>query len=153
MTGIAKYTEQYRYLPVGFTGTQRGLTTQQARSLGLVLHVLAPRSFHHGDCIGADEEAHNIFRVVCPDQKVVIYPPVQDNKRSFRKGDEYHAAEPYLVRNRHIVDETSYLIATPGEKEEQLRSGTWSTVRYARKQRRLIFLIHTDGLIYADGNA
>jgi len=39
---------------------------------------------------------------------------------------------PYLSRNRAIVDETEMLIATPAEFTEQQRSGTWSTVRYAR---------------------
>ena len=40
--------------------------------------------------------------------------------------------KPYLDRNRDIVDACEVLLATP-DGPERLRSGTWSTVRYARK--------------------
>lgn len=39
------------------------------------------------------------------------------------------------------------MIATPSSKEEELRSGTWSTVRYARKLRRPVTLIYPDGSV------
>jgi hypothetical protein len=58
-----------------------------------------------------------------------------DSKRAFCQGDVVLTPRPYLVRNRHIVDASSVLIATP-KGDEELRSGTWSTVRYARKIRR-----------------
>jgi len=39
------------------------------------------------------------------------------------------------------------MIATPGEVDEQLRSGTWSTVRFARKQGKPVHVILPDGRV------
>jgi hypothetical protein len=44
-----------------------------------------------------------------------------------------------------IVVESELLIATPKEVKEQLRSGTWATVRRARKVGIPIILITPDG--------
>ena len=52
-----------------------------------------------------------------------------------------------LIRNRDIVRETAVLIATPEQTIEQLRSGTWATVRYARKMNRPTVLIFPDGTL------
>jgi outer membrane protein insertion porin family len=49
-----------------------------------------------------------------------------------------------LDRNRAIVDSCDVLIACPKGPEEQ-RSGTWATVRYARKQKKRIVIIWPDG--------
>jgi hypothetical protein len=59
-------------------------------------------------------------------------------------------AKPYLSRNKDIVLETELLIATPGEEEEQIRSGTWSTVRYARSLKRMINIVLPDGRVIAE---
>lgn len=55
---------------------------------------------------------------------------------------------PYIVRDHAIVDEVQFLIGCPRKDIEELRSGTWATIRYARKQRRnlnCIILIYPDG--------
>ena len=54
---------------------------------------------------------------------------------------------PYLSRNKDIVRETDMLIATPAEAEEQRRSGTWSTIRFARKLGKPVFVIWPDGTV------
>jgi len=46
-----------------------------------------------------------------------------------------------------IVRETELLIAAPAEFSEQHRSGTWSTVRYARRLGRPVQIIGPDGRI------
>jgi predicted Rossmann fold nucleotide-binding protein DprA/Smf involved in DNA uptake len=38
-----------------------------------------------------------------------------------------------LVRNKVIVNISDVILATPFEDKEVMRSGTWSTIRYARK--------------------
>jgi len=43
------------------------------------------------------------------------------------------------------VDETEWLWAIPGEFKEVLRSGTWSTIRYARKKGKKVLIIWPDG--------
>lgn len=127
---------------VGFTGTQRGMTAQQKVSL---LTWLANRrgEFHHGDCIGADAEAHDIAEGLF--WTPIIHPPSNPSKRAWKKAPDIRKPKPYIERNHDIVDETEELIATPGEDTEQLRSGTWATVRYARKQRRMVTIILPDG--------
>lgn len=50
--------------------------------------------------------------------------------------------KPYLERNANIVEESSILIACPIDKnEEEWRSGTWSTVRKARKRNIMIHIL------------
>jgi hypothetical protein len=43
------------------------------------------------------------------------------------------------------------LIATPSTDDEQLRSGTWATVRYARKAKKRIKLIFPNEKIMEEG--
>ena len=85
---------------------------------------------HHGDCIGWDEECHEI----CAHYgiKIVMYPPIEDRYRAFCKGGDRMPPKPYLDRNKDIVNAVDFLIAAPDGPERQ-RSGTWSTVRYAKK--------------------
>ena len=68
-------------------------------------------------------------------------------KMGFHSGKVAVERKPYLDRNKDIVLETQTLVATPAETTEQLRSGTWSTVRYARKLKRPAVLILPDGTI------
>lgn len=135
---------------VGFTGTQRGTTARQDETLCGLLLELEPVRAHHGDCIGADAAFHRI----CLDQGILVYlhPPTDAKKRAFCAGCQFvHAPRPYLERNRDIVLATVRLIACPGEFEEQLRSGTWSTVRFARKLRRPVCIIFPDGSVQKEG--
>jgi hypothetical protein len=117
----------------GFTGTQIGMSPRQKIGLRAHLIVAEPGSeFHHGDCIGADEEAHYIALEL--GLRIVIHPPLNDSKRAFCKLATL-VLEPkdYIPRNHDIVDASEVLIAAPKTYEEELRSGTWATVRYARK--------------------
>lgn len=45
----------------------------------------------------------------------------------------YTGLEP-LERNHVILDHTDYLLAFPKTRKEVLRSGTWATIRYAKKR-------------------
>lgn len=97
------------------------------------------RILHHGDCIGADELCHE-FADKCG-YEIVIHPPVKPDKRAFCTPTEGEILEPYeyLTRNHHIVDSCDLLVAMPKViGQEELRSGTWATVRYARKQGKLV---------------
>lgn len=129
---------------LGFTGTQKGMTRLQRITLEKYL-VDNGGEFHHGDCIGADGEAHDL--AVYYAWSPIIHPPSNPEKRAFKKSGRIGHPMPYLDRNRIIVSETDALIATPGEYKEQLRSGTWSTIRYARKLKRKIIIIFPDGSV------
>ena len=140
---------------VGFTGTQRGINVAQFYQVYQLLAALnlGPKGpitqFRHGDCIGADAEAHNLVRLNFKDVVIVGHPPTNPSKRAFCKVDIEMSSFDYLVRNRMIVNNCDVLVATPGEMTEQLRSGTWSTIRYARKRLlpRSIYVVYPDGEI------
>jgi hypothetical protein len=130
---------------IGFTGTRQGMTAAQERALRDLLAVHPVAVIHHGDCVGADERAHDI--AVSLGCSVVIHPPVDDKQRAFKPAVRARTPRPYLVRNKAIVRETDILIAAPAEASEQHRSGTWSTVRFARRQGRAICIIQPDGTV------
>jgi len=123
-------------MKVGFTGTREGMSAQQKEAFALEIMRLNPVEFHHGDCVGADAEAHDIVRALCPDTIIVVHPPLSDKQRAFRTGNIMRELMAYTPRDKNIVNQTDYLIATPKQDKEIVRSGTWMTVRYARKQSK-----------------
>ena len=128
---------------IGFTGTRKGMTAYQREALWRVLAGGERGVFHHGDCVGSDEEAHAI--ALEARWEVVVHPPVLDHARAFcgGRGVTVLPAKPYLERNRDIVDSCSLLVAAPETDEEKIRSGTWSTVRAARRIGREVFVLST----------
>jgi len=132
---------------IGFTGTQNGMTYQQKVTFHKLINELRPKHFRHGDCIGADEDAHDIV-LDKSFASIFIYPPSDPKKRAYcSQYTSLCKPQPYLTRNRSIVDASDMLIACPATKAEQLRSGTWATVRYARKQGKPVTIILPDGRI------
>lgn len=116
---------------VGFTGTQRGMTAKQKFEVTRLLDELCPSEVHHGDCVGADEELHEIAdNLTC---WIIVHPPNSDVKRAFCTGSEELPPRPYLHRNEDIVNSVDVLIACPATAHEVKRSGTWTTIRHARK--------------------
>lgn len=124
-------------MKLGFTGSREGMSQHQKEQFVLEILRLNPTEFHHGDCVGADAEAHAIVREFLPNTKIVIHPPASNSARAFCKGDEYKDPMAYIPRDRQIVINTEYLIGTPKSDKEVIRSGTWTTIRYARKLQRL----------------
>lgn len=137
---------------IGFTGTQAGITPQQFDLLVEVLQELHEiTEAHHGDCFGADWEFSNIVDAIFGFGKIHLHPPFHTKKRAFARCDVKYDPKDYLDRNKDIVDATDVLIACPKEKKEILRSGTWSTIRYSRKQGKPIVILYPDGKYqYAD---
>lgn len=128
-------------MKIGFTGTQKGMSPGQINGLMQLLDDLDASELHHGDCIGADAEADRVARAM--DVKIVIHPPEKGRKRAycFKPGDVELDRREYLQRNHDIVDATDVMIATPAEDQEQMRSGTWATVRYARRVGKKVIVI------------
>lgn len=135
---------------VGFTGTQHGMTPKQRAAVAGLLDISKPNQAHHGDCVGADAEFHRMcgWRQI----PMVIHPPVKNIKRAYCGGLMVVVLSPkdYLERNRNIVKSSDILIATPCGGEV-LRSGTWSTIRYAKKIGRPVYLALPSGdVVYPD---
>ena len=91
-------------MKIGFTGTRHGMTEAQRGSLRSLLGDAG--EFHHGDCIGADAQAHDIARDL--GLEVVVHPPKVDTMRAWKTSDSDRIREPkpFLARNRDIVRET-----------------------------------------------
>jgi hypothetical protein len=138
-------------MKVGFTGTREGITVEQNRSLIAWAKTTGATEFHHGCCIGADSEAWDVFASGADlgfrSPKTVAHPPRLRGsicESTLHLSDEVRAAADYLARNRNIVDACEVLAACPKGPEER-RSGTWSTVRYARKQGKRVVIFWPDG--------
>lgn len=120
---------------VGFTGTREGMTPTQKIAVAQMFRDASVIEAHHGDCIGGDEDFHNIAQIA--GVRIEIHPPENTKLRAYCQGAAFvHPPRPYLVRNRVIVNSVQVMIACPKEEYEPLPSrgqGTWSTIRYARK--------------------
>ena len=129
---------------VGFTGTQDLHWVNKERKKKLadalrLLHQKGYHTFHHGDCVGADELASQMAEII--GFAIHIHPPVNNSKRAFCAGFVF-PPKKYLARNKDIVEGTELLIALPKDpSKEELRSGTWSTVRYARKIGKRVYIL------------
>jgi len=133
---------------LGFTGTRQGMTDEQARRIEKIVEKLVGKKSgvaeaHHGDCVGGDEEFHDICRFFKID--VVLHPPTNDKLRAFCQGAvRVEEPQPYLTRNVIIVNTCNLLLAAPKEDSEPLPArgqGTWSTIRYARKTDCLLRIV------------
>lgn len=153
-------------MQVGFTGTQQGMTDSQIEAFKNKIGELHIEQgidyFHHGDCIGADKQAHDLVLKLYREEVVIMFgvptkkftfvgivchPPTNSSKRAFTTDHiEIRDPKPYMERNQDIVNEVDLLIACPKEQVgEVVRSGTWATVRRARKRGIPIIIIRPEG--------
>lgn len=151
-------------MKIGFTGTRDGMTAKQYMRVSDWLQDMQEcdvvEELHHGCCVGADADfqkliirgrigsgeyawgpnhAHpcDIKGMVCLDTEAMA--------------DEVRRPLPPLERNRNIVNACDVLLACPKGPEE-LRSGTWSTVRFARKCGKRVVVFWPDGSISEDNS-
>ena len=136
-----KHTKAYSPLTTGwiwgFTGTQRGMSPAQRLAFRRLVAGSGFAEFHHGVCVGADAEAHDLVGVYTRYTVRVLHPPEDDKKQASlvkREGDRVEKPLPYLERNKKIVNACDILIAAPKTLTEERRSGTWATIRYASKR-------------------
>lgn len=138
-------------LRIGITGTRQGLTAKQVKRLGQFYQKFGPGEVHHGDCVGADEEADRLAQA--SRIPVVVHPPEDNRHRAYcQEYEQIREEKPYLARNRDIVNEADRLVVLPQGMEELERSGTWSTARYARKRKKPVCIIYPDGSVSMEGN-
>ena len=135
---------------VGFTGSRYGMTSEQEVSVRLLLEELQPEGLHHGDCVGADREAHLIaMEMGIP---IYLHPPSNTSLRAYCQGARYtFMHESYSKRDLSIVENSDTLIATPKSWLELKLGGTWQTVRFARKLKGPIFIVWPDGKVKMEG--
>jgi hypothetical protein len=134
---------------VGFTGTQDGTTRDQMNCLYNFFEQLDKFEFHQGCCIGADEQA-TVAASHYADVTIYGYPSnirLKTAPRCLRLSHVLAACKPPLERNRDIVGAVELLLACPKGMKEEQRSGTWATIRYARKLALPIVVFWPDGTV------
>jgi len=148
---------------IGFTGTRAGMEESQRSMVREILEAYEDVELHHGDCVGADSEIHTVamYRHI---PRIVVHPPTYRKYRAFRgtgmgthesatRGVEFKNTtvtvlkpDGYRERNQAIVDACDILVAAPNcREEENQRSGTWMTVRMARKQGKTVLVVMPEG--------
>ena len=135
---------------VSFTGSRRGLTQPQAITLAATLEDNKIDHVNHGGCIGADEQFHGLCLGMDNNPSITIHPASNVNSKYeavLLGHDEEVEPRPALERNKDMVAACDTLIACPDSPHELLRSGTWATIRYAKRINRDIMLILPDGTI------
>lgn len=137
---------------LGFTGTRAGLTPGQIFALRQV--IANAECIVHGDCIGADAEAHSIALEITaahPERPVLIRirPCNLANQRAFCRGaTACFPPEPPMVRNEKIVAESDAMVACVSSNERSSpRSGTWATIRRARAARKPLLVLWPSGML------
>jgi len=137
---------------VGFTGTSEGMMNEQVLEVHMLLGEfknIGVRKAVHGLCIGADEQFHTMARAF--QYWMIGRPGVTKSgkvwKRSLVECDTVFPAKFFLKRNPDIVDSSGVMLATPKESNEMIGSGTWATIRYARKVQKPLILIRPDGSV------
>lgn len=136
---------------LGITGSRLGMSQKQVDKFRGLLNNTTPTEIHHGDCVGADIEAHHIYLefleecCISADNRIIIHPPINHEHRAFGRG-EILPEKTYFQRNRNIVANTDYLVAFPAWKIQ--KGGTWYTINYAIKQGKPTFIIMPDGTVH-----
>lgn len=135
-------------MKIGFTGTRHGMSDAQAKTLCRIIDRLKELDeFHHGDCVGADATASVLVFALKEAAFHHIHPAsdVDYKNRAKCVGHFFYDPMPALQRNSEIVDACDLLVAVPEHYEEITRSGTWATIRQARKLGKPIVIIWPDG--------
>ena len=140
------------HLHIGFTGTRHAkyIIADRIKKLKEVLQELFKdnnsRFLHHGGCYGGDVNAHIIGKYL--GYKIIRHPPLIKKYMAInihlieQNGDRDMSPAAYLERNKHIVNSVSLLIAMPKDISKlEIRSGTWATIRYAKKKKTPIIFV------------
>jgi hypothetical protein len=130
---------------LGVTGTRYIPSTLQLKSFVKLLKEYGPTEFHHGCCVGVDSITSRIVDAIDSGIIIVGHPPIVKTAVGQYKKHFDWVDKDYLARNKDIVDMSDILLALPRTEFEEKRSGTWATIRYARKKKKVIYIINPDG--------
>lgn len=131
---------------LGFTGSRHGMTAAQRDWVrATVNQLLEGTVVHHGGCVGADHQAHEL--ALAAGLPVTVHPPIDPKLRMPHDPRALWLPEKeYLDRDRDIVDAAHILIATP-DGPPRRRSGTWYTINYANTTGRQVHICYPDGRV------
>jgi hypothetical protein len=128
---------------IGFTGTRNGMSIRQRMEIWRLMGTSDATELHHGDCVGADAQAHDIGVEFA--WRVDVHPPSDDRLRAFcepANGGIMHDPKPYHERNADIVAACDILFAAPSRSA---KGGTWWTIGHAEEIGRPVVIVRADG--------
>lgn len=120
------------------------MTPGQRAAFQKVMAQLSPGRFVHGDCEGADADAHAIVLGTAP---IRIRPALSSRRAHCSGADEVLPPRRPLDRNRDIVRDADVMVAVSPSPHEVVRSGTWAAIRYARKTQTPVIILWPDGQV------
>lgn len=131
---------------ITFAGSRIGISHAQLDTIKNLLDQLKVSSDDialHGCCTGADTDIHHICQK--KDMTIVGYPAFADQYQLAEECDKRMPQMSPLKRNHAMVNRCTLVIAAPGTQKEQLRSGTWATIRYCKKLKKPLHVVYPDG--------
>jgi len=143
---------------LGVTATKSGMNPLQVPLAKQILSRRSITTLCHGDCIGGDEECHEIFCATrvpgpassfAPDQPrwpVCVHPPAAEERRAHVKG--YTTLDiplPFRDRDRKMLRHIELLIGIPRTPYVTPYSGTWATIGDAVKLGLMVLVIMPTG--------
>lgn len=131
---------------LGFTGTRKGMDDRQKAMVRRVLAMYAPEitEFKHGDCIGADAEAHAIAVSLGLADKIRRYPStIEGTQAHCQDGVIAHPPAPPFVRDAMIVHGCDGLLAAPYNMVQ--KGGTWHTIGLAKMANKPVLICKRKG--------
>jgi hypothetical protein len=144
---------------VSFTGTSRGMTSEQKATLGRLLAELQPMEVHHGDCVGADTECAAIAFALTPRPKIVAHPGknsnTDDQTMLANSPHNDHVLKPktHFARNRDLIDllgASDILLVAPFDAQPVSLGGVAYTVGYCQKRAKRFVVVWPDGYASED---
>lgn len=146
---------------IDFTGTRNGLTNEQKAALWPLIATDPLGCFHHGACVGADEDAaviaskFDLLNIVAHPGKSA-HGGVNEHLSQKALDVSHHVCptKTHFARNREIVDDCTVLIACPGYNApitNSTQGGTAYTVNCARKRGKPVLIVRPNGSVEREG--
>jgi hypothetical protein len=127
------------------------MTDEQWDQVIEILLNLNYEEVHFGDCIGADADFFVILYGLREETKrpcvIHSHPSNIKGTQAKSKSDIIYPEKPPIERDKIIANRSDILIACTKGFEEEIRSGTWTTVRYARKIGIKILIVWPNGSV------
>lgn len=139
-----------------FTGI-RNIVPEHERIMLRTIQQMKADHFVSGAAVGVDTFACRTAFAFHPDAvHTVVVPAAPHNEDLVRWATEKgitvvrmpgvgSVPKAYRERNEAMIDGADYLVAFPYSRDEVTRSGTWMTIRIARKAGKKIYGFPLDG--------